>query len=125
MIVQKFGGTSVKDANMIKIVSNIIKSNVKNEPKVVVSALEGVTDYLKNLANIAFFSNDYKEVKIAMDNLKERHLKVINELQVEDNILEKDFAELENVLKGIFYLKELNQKYWIRSCPLVKFFQLK
>jgi|GEM_PF-2248099 len=55
MIVQKFGGTSVKDANMIKIVSNIIKSNVKNEPKVVVSALEGVTDYLKNLANIAFF----------------------------------------------------------------------
>jgi Aspartokinases len=45
-----------------------------------------------------------------MDNLKERHLKVINELQVEDNILEKDFAELENVLKGIFYLKELNQK---------------
>ncbi len=110
MIVQKFGGTSVKDANMIKIVSNIIKSNVKNEPKVVVSALEGVTDYLKNLANIAFFSNDYKEVKIAMDNLKERHLKVINELQVEDNILEKDFAELENVLKGIFYLKELNQK---------------
>ena len=110
MIVLKFGGTSVGNAKMIKVVGEIIKSAIEREPKVVVSAMEGVTDYLKYLASLAFYSENYNEVKLSLEKLKEKHSTTMKELSIEEELLDNDFNELEYVLKGIFYLKELNPK---------------
>ena len=51
----KFGGTSIGDGKRIRHVVTIIKDHVAQEDKVVlvVSALNGVTDYLINISKKA------------------------------------------------------------------------
>lgn len=110
MIVLKFGGTSVGNAKMIKTVAEIIRSSIERKPIVVVSAMEGVTDYLKYLASLAYQCEDYREIQNAFEKLKEKHVNAMNELGIEEDFLNDDFNELENVLKGVFFLKELNLK---------------
>ena len=46
MIVMKFGGSSVKDAEMFKQVASIIKDRLDDKPIVVLSAVKGITDNL-------------------------------------------------------------------------------
>lgn len=46
MIVQKFGGTSVANADRIRAAAEIVRSHAARRPVVVVSALAGVTDLL-------------------------------------------------------------------------------
>jgi len=50
MIVMKFGGTSLANAERIKNISDIIKARLVRKPVVVVSAVGGVTDLLLNAA---------------------------------------------------------------------------
>ena len=51
MIVMKFGGTSVGNADRIAIVASIVKNNLQRKPVVVVSAVTKITDALIKLAN--------------------------------------------------------------------------
>ena len=51
MIVMKFGGTSVGNAERIRNVADIVKSYIKRKPIVVVSAVTKITDSLIKLAN--------------------------------------------------------------------------
>ena len=53
MIVQKFGGTSVADAERIGVVCRIVAQSVAERPVVVVSALAGVTDLLAQAVDLA------------------------------------------------------------------------
>ena len=53
MIVMKFGGTSVEDAEAIARVAGIVKQRAKQKPVVVVSALGGFTDSLVAMAKAA------------------------------------------------------------------------
>lgn len=53
MIVQKFGGTSVADAERILSVARIVKRSLDARPLVVVSALSGVTDLLIRAVDLA------------------------------------------------------------------------
>ncbi|HTC23615.1 MAG TPA: hypothetical protein VK688_04595, partial [Gemmatimonadales bacterium] len=53
MIVCKFGGTSVQDAQAIQRLIGIIGGRVSERPLVVVSALAGVTDALLGLVRQA------------------------------------------------------------------------
>src|SRR5688572_9273739 len=53
MIVCKFGGTSVADAEAIARLIEIIRSRVDRKPVVVVSAMASVTDRLLDLAHKA------------------------------------------------------------------------
>ena len=46
MLVMKFGGTSVRDAEAIERVAGIVRSRMRRRPVVVVSAFHGVTDQL-------------------------------------------------------------------------------
>ena len=54
MIVCKFGGTSVGDADAIGRLIRIIRARLGDCPIVVVSALAGVTDALLALARVAY-----------------------------------------------------------------------
>jgi aspartate kinase len=51
MIVAKFGGTSVQDADAIRRLIEIVRARIDERPLVVVSALAGVTDELLDLAH--------------------------------------------------------------------------
>ncbi len=63
MIVQKFGGTSVKSVARIKNVATIVARAAKTEPVVVVvSAMGDTTDYLLKLARQTSSSPDRREV---------------------------------------------------------------
>jgi len=100
----KFGGTSVGNADRIRNLSKIVSENIHRKPIVVVSAFNGVTDHLINLAYNALKGD------LNLDWLINRYLNVMEELGLDFDLLKEEFKELEVILKGISYLKELNAK---------------
>ena len=74
MIVCKFGGTSVGDAEAIRRTTAIVRSRVDKQPIVVVSALGGATNQLLALAEQAARGQLIGALR-AVQNLRERHLK--------------------------------------------------
>lgn len=101
MIVMKFGGTSVGDAERIRGVADIVRKELKRRPVVVVSAHKGVTDRLIKLANEAI----RHEVKTS--ELRAIHEKIMDDLGVDRGLLDESMSELEVLLKGIAMVKEL------------------
>jgi aspartate kinase len=79
MIVCKFGGTSVADANAISRLVEIVRARVSERPVVVVSALARVTDALLNLAKRAGMA-DEAELEAGVSALLQRHEQVAREL---------------------------------------------
>ena len=53
MIVMKFGGTSVADAERIRAVAGIVRDRMERHPVVVLSAMAGVTDLLERAVDVA------------------------------------------------------------------------
>ena len=110
MQVLKFGGSSVGTAAGIEQVKNILK-NRKDGYIVVVSALGGVTDGLKELLEESL--EHLPTLKLT--RLKERHFSLIKDLELlEDEILvssvEDLFLEIENVCKGVNVLQEISER---------------
>lgn len=73
MIVLKFGGTSVGDAQAIERTAAIVRTRVDAGPVVVVSALAGVTNSLIALAEQAARGHLIGAIR-AVEDLRERHL---------------------------------------------------
>ncbi len=116
MKVLKFGGSSVKQADRITQVKDIILSTVEKEGKVaiVVSALGGVTDLLLDTAHLAKAGDgSYKE---CVDELYYRHRRTAETLLPEAAMkeflpfLKEKNRNLENLYNGIFLLKELSPR---------------
>ena len=114
MIVLKFGGTSVANANNIALVKEIVKSRAQIEPLVVVvSALGGVTNLLVEVAKMA--SNSNKEYLSVVNTIQEKHADLIHELfptgdkelQIQ---LKKSLEKLKEVCQGISYVNELTPR---------------
>jgi len=97
MIVMKFGGTSVGDADRISNAADIIKSNVEKKPVVVVSAVSGITDKLLELANNV---SQGKEDEI-FNNIKDVHYEILRNLELENSLIEKDIEELSKIINEI------------------------
>jgi aspartate kinase len=74
VIVCKFGGTSVGDADAIRRTASIVKSRLDREPIVVVSALGGATNILLALAEQAARGQLIGAMR-AVEGLRERHMK--------------------------------------------------
>jgi aspartate kinase len=116
MIVMKFGGTSVKDAVAINNAIEIIKTRLARKPVIVSSATAKTTDSLIQLGKSACIGDGNKTREL-LDELRERHLKIcrelINDSQRQKNLSNKIisiFAELENIVNGIFLLSELSSR---------------
>lgn len=73
MIVCKFGGTSVADADAIRRAAECVKGRLDRQPVVVVSALAGVTTALLNIATQASEGQLITAVR-TVEGLRERHL---------------------------------------------------
>tara|TARA_Y100000310_G_scaffold340249_1_gene435356 strand:+ start:445 stop:1764 length:1320 start_codon:yes stop_codon:yes gene_type:complete len=97
MIVMKFGGTSLGSADRIKNACNIVKSRSKEKPVVVVSAVSGITNMLIELAN----ENNLEKRKEILSRIKDKHLDILKNLNIESSLLKKNLNELEDIVKKI------------------------
>ena len=98
MIVCKFGGTSVGDAEAIRRTASIIKGRLDKQPVVVVSALGGATNVLLALAEQAS-RGQLIGASRAVQNLRERHIKVAEELMGAGTA---DGVDLADEVSGMF-----------------------
>ena len=110
-IVIKYGGSNLKEPNGIKKLHKII-SNHKKPVVVVVSALFGITDFLETLPQNVLNKKD--EIKNAVRFLSDKHFNIVqhnvNSLEYQKKIraiLDNRIKELENLLHGIYYIKEV------------------
>lgn len=117
-IVMKFGGTSVATGENIRHVANLVANCIKQGFSiiVVVSALDGTTDQLFEVAEQAKKGND-EGICAFKQKILERHLtaavKTIENKRIRkeiEQIIEKTIDELEKVLTGISYVGELTPK---------------
>lgn len=117
MIVMKFGGTSVQDAEAIQRVIGIVKGRLKEKPLVVVSAMAKVTRMLVGLAEEAE-SQHFDNVKDILGKLSSHHRKAIDELlSGYPELHSKTLVEVENVMselggfaEGICMIGELSAR---------------
>ena len=111
MIVMKFGGTSVQDANAIRRVGKIIESRLDRNPAVVVSAMGKITDELLTLAEAAA-KKDRQKMLQSISSIFQRHENVIAELNITDDpelmqALEKARNDLTGIAEKIFHAGQL------------------
>ena len=83
MIVMKFGGTSVQDAEAIARVIEIVRGRLAEHPLVVVSAMSKVTRLLCGIAE-ATIAGDREQVDTLLDDLLSRHHRVAEDLLADD-----------------------------------------
>lgn len=102
MIVAKFGGTSVKDAERIQVLKKIISKEKRYV--IVVSAFSKVTDALEALSHSATRGEDYCP---AFEELKAKHFQVATDLMSGQALIDvkveisKHFKNLSKLLEGI------------------------
>lgn len=117
MIVIKFGGTSVGDADRVANAIDIVAERRHLQPVVVVSALSGVTNDLV-AASEAACAQDPKRVAEIIANVRRRHEEValrlvqhkVDFLESFNRQLEKQIEEIDTILRGIALLGEITPR---------------
>jgi len=113
MRVLKFGGTSVGSIKNLQQAKRIVES--VNEPVIIViSAVGGVTDRLLNTTKLATqgslsYVNEYQEIV----NIHNQLIEAIIPTPLQESTLREVaelHGELENILKGVFLIKDLTEK---------------
>ena len=112
MIVMKFGGSSVANAERIKNVASIIQAYAEKRPVVVLSAMGDTTDHLLEAADLAVNG------KVDIEKIEKLHLETAKELGVdvpaikelleefrslsEDNNCQPEIKSFFNKIKDLF-----------------------
>ncbi len=104
MIVMKFGGSSVANADRIKHVASIIKTYKDKRPVVVLSAMGDTTDHLLEAADLAV--TGIVDVK----GVAKLHEDTAAELGVNIDTIKALLEELKQLLTGISMLKEISKR---------------
>lgn len=115
MKVLKFGGTSVGTVESLKAVLSIVKKSydANEKPLVVLSAMSGVTNLLTQLAEDAAEGKSFSD---GLKSLEDKHFAVVKELlavKFQNPVFTKlklFFNEIEDLLQGIFALRELSNQ---------------
>ena len=116
MIVVKFGGTSVADADAIARAAAIVRGRLARLPIVVVSALSGTTNALLALAEQAAHGQLIAAIR-AVEGLRERHLReadaLLDDTPVADDVcgeLSATFDELASLVEALSVLGDLTPR---------------
>jgi aspartate kinase len=104
MIVMKFGGTSVGDAERIRTVAGLVRARQDRSPVVVVSAHAGVTNLLVDLANRAL------KGPTGVGEFRDRHREILEGLGLSRDLLQEEIEDLRSLLKGITLVGELTPR---------------
>ncbi len=83
MKVFKFGGASVKDADGVKNIAEIIRSFGSEPLVIIISAMGKITNALEKLCELGYKKNDYSKDFIA---LKKYHEAIIDQLHIQLSI---------------------------------------
>jgi aspartate kinase len=105
MLVMKFGGSSLANAERIRHVSGIIKPLLPLKPVLVLSAMGDTTDHLLEAAEGAL-----KEGLVSIKKIADLHLKTIKDLGLKAPVrkeINSLLEELRTLLTGISLTKEL------------------
>ena len=105
MIVMKFGGSSVANANRIRHVAEIVIARLDRRPVLVLSAMGDTTDHLLEAGDTAL-----KKGLVQLDKIEELHLNTVMELTLGDtalNAVRPLLKELRDLLSGIALIREL------------------
>ena len=105
MLVMKFGGTSLADRKRIETVAEIVRSQMEKRPVVVVSAHSGVTDQLIEAARQAV-----EKRIVSTSAIEERHRRLLSELELPEDLVERELLELYDLLRGIQLVRELTPR---------------
>jgi aspartate kinase len=115
MIVLKFGGTSVQNAEMIDKTLDITFTRIEKAPILVASAMSKVTDNLIRLTEAAVDGREEEAEKIVAE-LWERHITAAESflsgknLQEAKTRLSEMHRELSSLTKGLILLKECSHR---------------
>lgn len=118
MIVMKFGGTSVANADRLKNVADIViqEKEKHGSPVVVLSAMSGVTNMLIEGGQKAK-ERSLDEALAIVKEIRQKHIDAINELFESEETkgalldhMNKSLSELEVLYKGVSYLGELTRR---------------
>ncbi|MGD2102250.1 MAG: bifunctional aspartate kinase/homoserine dehydrogenase I [Acidimicrobiia bacterium] len=103
-VTHKFGGTSLADVDAYRAVASIIETSDRPRQAVVVSAAAGTTDGLIDLVSLAGRrESSFGELA---EGIRQRQLGLVSQLIDDDAAadlvarLEKDFADIEDVLRA-------------------------
>ncbi|HET7435061.1 MAG TPA: lysine-sensitive aspartokinase 3 [Thermoanaerobaculia bacterium] len=117
MIVIKFGGTSVGDADRVANAIDIVAERQHRKPVIVVSALSGVTNDLV-AASEAACAQDEARVREIIAGVRARHedvaLRLVQQksdfLEAFIKQLDKQIDEIHTILRGITLLGEITDR---------------
>ena len=104
MLVMKFGGTSVGDAQRIRDVIEIVRGRLARCPVVVVSAQSGVTNELIALAEAA------ARTETSAAALRARFDRLLAELALPADLVEDELEELDALLRGVTLVGDLTPR---------------
>jgi aspartate kinase len=105
VIVMKFGGSSLADADRIRHVGKIVKDQLARKPVVVLSAMGDTTDHLLDAAEEAL-----RHGTVSVKKTEGLHLKTIKALALKNavsNEIKPLLEELYKLLTGISLIREL------------------
>ena len=94
--IYKFGGSSLKNATNIKLVTKIISENKEDDMVIVFSAMGKVTNMLEEVVNSYF--NKQKKVRNLLKKVRDFHVSLANQLF---NKNDKVFNEINNLIVEI------------------------
>ncbi len=100
MIVMKFGGTSVQDADALSRLATIVVSRTAERPVVVVSALAGVTNTLVDLAR-APARSEAGALEAEVKALVDRHAGVAEELGLPSEVMREIRGEAARLVEEL------------------------
>jgi len=115
MIVLKFGGSSVEDANRIKQIAGIVDKYYKSSDVIlVVSALGGITNLLQECGENALSQSIGFSENIKL--IQKRHVEIIESLINSENqnkikySIQNHCKQIEDICRGIFILGEYSDR---------------
>ena len=113
--VHKFGGSSLADAAAFRHVAGLLQSLEDERQAVVVSAMQGTTDALIEMAHAAAGAPGHAgpDWEAAFKALRKRHLDCAGSLQLGARlgaVLDQSFAELKHLLEGLTLLGSLPEE---------------
>jgi len=115
MKVLKFGGSSVKNAENISKVLDILQSKISKGERfaVVCSAMGGITDLLIKMSELAASGKD--EYIAYYHQFRDRHESTAKILLDDDYLtiadkLDQNYSVLKDLLKGIFLVREVSPR---------------
>src|SRR5208283_3415755 len=114
MIVMKFGGTSVEDANAFRNVCQIVADRLPYHPLVVVSACAGVTNALLRIAQSASEGNTEQSLA-EIEKLRLRHYAIADALltvRVDEikQLFARQFDDLEHLMRSVAVIQEVTPR---------------